>query len=60
VALVKRTILLLLSIILIIIFLIGATTSYAEAVYESEINEEHIRFYTIDWIVKNNDLGQRL
>jgi hypothetical protein len=49
-----------LSIILIIIFLIGATTSYAEVAYETEITEEHFHLYTIDWIVENNDLGQRL
>ena len=59
-ALVKRIILFLLSIIQIIIFLIGATTSYAEVAYETEITEEHFHLYTIDWIVENNDLGQRL
>jgi uncharacterized membrane protein len=60
VALVKRIILFLLSIILIIIFLIGATTSYAEVTYKSEVTEEHFHFYTIDWIGENNDSGQRL
>ena len=57
-ALVKRIILFLLSIILIIIFLIGATTSYAEVAYESETNKEHFRFYTINWIVENDDSGK--
>jgi len=60
VALVKRIILFLLSIILIIIFLIGATTSYAEVTYETEITEEHFCFYTINWIIENDDSGKRL
>ena len=49
----KRIILFLISLVLII----SATTSYAEVTYESETTEEHVRFYTIDWIVENDDSG---
>ena len=53
----KRIVLFLISLVLIILYLVSATTSYAEVTYESETTEEHVRFYTIDWIIENDDSG---
>ncbi len=54
----KRIVLFLISLVLIILYLVSATTSYAEVTYEYETTEKHFRFYTIDWIVEKDDSGQ--
>ena len=54
----KRIVLFLISLVLIILYLVSATTSYAEITYEYETTEKHFRFYTINWIVEKDDSGQ--
>ena len=54
----KRILLFLISLVLIILYLVSATTSYAEITYEYETTEKHFRFYTIKWIVENDDTNQ--
>ena len=54
----KRIVLFLISLVLIILYLVSATTSYAEITYEYETSEQHFRFYTINWIVENDDTNQ--
>ena len=54
----KRILLFLISLVLIILYLVSATTSYAEITYEYETTEKHVRFYTIKWIVENDDTNQ--
>ena len=51
----KRILLFLISLVLIILYLVSATTSYAEITYEYETTEKHVRFYTINWIVEKDD-----
>jgi hypothetical protein len=53
----KKIILFLISLVLIILYLVSATTSYAEVTYEYEMTEKHLRFYTINWIVEKDDSG---
>ena len=50
----KRIVLFLISLVLIILYLVSATTSYAEITYEYETTEKHVRFYTINWIVEKD------
>ena len=50
----KRIILFLISLVLIILYLVSATTSYAEITYEYETTEKHFRFYTINWIIEKD------
>ena len=54
----KRLILFIISLILIITYLVSATTSYAEITYETETTEKHFRFYTIKWVVEKDDTDQ--
>ena len=54
----KRIILFLISLVLIILYLVSATTSYAEITYDYETTEKHFRFYTINWIVEKDDKDQ--
>ena len=54
----KRIVLFLISLVLIILYLVSATTSYAEITYEYETTEKHFRFYTIKWIIENDDTNQ--
>ena len=49
-ALVKRILLFLLSIVFLILLLIGATTSYAKDEFNMETMEPNVRFYTMEWI----------
>ncbi len=49
-ALIKRILLFILSIIFTIFLLIGATTSYGQDMFEVDIDEEHKRFFTMEWI----------
>ena len=49
-ALVKRILLFLLSIVFTIFLLIGATTSYAKDEFDTETMEPNVRYYTIEWI----------
>ena len=50
----KRIVLFLISLVLIILYLVSATTSYAEITYEYETTEKHVRFYTVNWIVEKD------
>ena len=50
----KRILLFLISLVLIIFYLVSATTSYAEITYEYETTEKHVRFYTVNWIVEKD------
>ena len=50
----KRILLFLISLVLIILYLVSATTSYAEITYEYETTEKHVRFYTVNWIVEKD------
>jgi hypothetical protein len=50
VALVKRILLFLLSIVFLIILLIGATTSNAKDEFDTETMEPNVRYYTIEWV----------
>jgi len=54
----KRIVLFLISLVLIILYLVSATTSYAEITYDYETTEKHFRFYTINWIVEKDDTDQ--
>ena len=49
-ALIKRILLFLLSIVFTIVLLIGATTSYAKDDFDTETMEPNVRYYTIEWV----------
>ena len=59
VALVKRILLFLLSIVFTIFLLIGATTSYAKDEFDTNTMEPNIRFYTIEWIDVSNEQNKK-
>ena len=62
-ALVKRILLFLLSIVFTIVLLIGATTSYAKDDFDTETMEPNVRYYTIEWVDvtdKNNNIANNL
>ena len=58
-ALVKRILLFLLSIVFTILLLIGATTSYAKDEFDMETMEPNLRFYTIEWIDVANEHNKK-
>ena len=49
-ALVKRILLFILSIVFLIFLLIGATTSYAKDEFNMETMEPNVRYYIIEWV----------
>jgi hypothetical protein len=59
VALVKRILLFLLSIVFTIFLLIGATTSYANDEFDRNTVEPNVRFYTIEWIDVVNEQNKK-
>ena len=58
-ALIKRILLFLLSIVFTIVLLIGATTSYAKDEFNTETMESNIRYYTIEWIDVANEQNKK-
>jgi len=59
VALIKRILLFLASLVFTIVLLIGATTGFAKDEFEADIKEPNFRFYTIEWIDEADDNGRR-
>ena len=49
-ALIKRILLFLASLVFTIVLLIGTTASYAKDEFQVDIKEPNFRFYTIEWI----------
>ena len=58
-ALIKRILLFLASLVFTIVVLIGATTGFAKDEFEADIKEPNFRFYTIEWIDEVDDNGRR-
>ena len=58
-ALIKRVLFFFLSLLGIIVLLIGAATSYSQDVFMAETTITKSRFYTIEWIDKEDDLGKK-
>ena len=46
----KRILLFLISLVLIILYLVSATTSHAKDEFEVDIKEDNLRFFTMEWI----------
>ena len=59
VALIKRILFFLASIVFTIVLLIGATTSDAKDEYDAATMESNYRFYTIDWIDEVNEHNKK-
>ena len=58
-ALVKRILLFLLSIVFTIFLLIGATTSYSKDEFDTNTMEPNVRFYAIEWIDVANEQNKK-
>ena len=58
-ALIKRILLFLASLVFTIVLLIGATAGFAKDEFEADIKEPNFRFYTIEWIDEADDSGRR-
>ena len=58
-ALIKRILLLLASIVFTIVLLIGATNGFAKDEFQVDVKETNFRFYTIEWIDEVDDNGRK-
>ena len=58
-ALIKRILLFLASLVFTIVLLIGATAGFAKDEFEADIKEPNFRFYTIEWVDVADDSGRK-
>ena len=58
-ALIKRILLFLSSLVFTIVLLIGATTGFAKDEFQADVKEPNFRFYTIEWVDEVDDSGRK-